>query len=89
MKDDIARLSGRAFNVGGGPNNSMSVRELVQRIEHLTRRPPRVSHDEWQRADRRWYVSDTRELTRETGWTAKNSADVGVLRLFDWIEAHR
>jgi CDP-paratose 2-epimerase len=87
-RNDIARLTGRAFNVGGGPSNTISLIELVQRIEHLTRRAPRLSFEPWRRADQRWYVSDTRELSRTTGWAAKNSSEEGILRLFDWLETH-
>jgi CDP-paratose 2-epimerase len=35
----IAELSGRAFNIGGGPGNTVSLLELIQQLQHLLQRP--------------------------------------------------
>jgi CDP-paratose 2-epimerase len=88
VRADVARLSGRAFNVGGGPARTTSLLELVDRIERLTRRRPVLACEPWRRADQRYYVSDTRALMQATGWGASTSVDVGVERLVEWLQRH-
>jgi CDP-paratose 2-epimerase len=84
-RENIDRLSGRAFNVGGGPRNAISLVELVDEIERRTRSRPRLSHADWRLADQRYYVSDTTALGRMTGWAPKTSATEGIGRLLDWL----
>ena len=82
---DIERLSGLAFNIGGGPANTLSLEELVTEIERRTGRPLRREHAGWRRADQRWYVSDTRSFTDATGWQPRVGVHDGLGRLFDWL----
>lgn len=83
------RLSGRAFNIGGGPENTTSLLELVQAIGRLHGRRPRVRFDDWRPGDQRYYVSDTRLFSRETGWKASVPVQAGVTRLYEWLIASR
>jgi CDP-paratose 2-epimerase len=86
VRTGVARLAGRAFNVGGGPTRTTSLLELVDRIERLTRRRPVLACEPWRRADQRYYVSDTRALAEATAWCASTTVDVGVERLVDWLQ---
>ena len=81
----VSRLSGQAFNIGGGPNTTTSLLELVERIGDLTGEPPRVTFDNWRPGDQRYYVSDTRKFTAATGWTPRVNVSAGVARLYDWL----
>ncbi|MDB5954407.1 SDR family NAD(P)-dependent oxidoreductase [Ramlibacter sp.] len=84
-EQNAARLKGRAFNMGGGAGNAISLQDLLDRIEQLHGKRPPVSFDAWRTGDQRYYVSDTQAFTRETGWQAKVSADEGIARLFEWL----
>lgn len=84
-KASIGELSGQVFNVGGGPDHTISLVELVDEVERRSRRRPRLSFADWRRADQRWYVSDARALGRATGWGAKTSTAEGIERLFEWV----
>ncbi|MFW5967903.1 MAG: NAD-dependent epimerase/dehydratase family protein, partial [Persicimonas sp.] len=83
---DIDRLAGRAFNVGGGPNNTISLLELVDMIESLDDRPPRVRFDRWRPGDQRYYVSNNSRFSEATGWEPTIDRRTGVERLYDWLE---
>ena len=85
----IDRTCGRAFNMGGGPGNTVSLLELLELIEALEGRAPRVTFDDWRIGDQRWYVSDTRAFTNLTGWSPKVDVATGVERLRDWLLEHR
>jgi CDP-paratose 2-epimerase len=80
-----ARLKGRAFNMGGGPANAISLQDLLDRIEELNGVRPPVSFDDWRTGDQRYYVSDTQAFQRETGWKARVGAQEGIGRLYDWL----
>ena len=59
---------GRVFNVGGGPQNSTSLIELISLVEELTGRKLQVSYDAVRPGDQAVYISNTQKLQRETGW---------------------
>jgi CDP-paratose 2-epimerase len=86
---DAARLAGCAFNVGGGPANTLSLRELLALIADLRGTRPAVDNGPWRRGDQRYYVSDTRAFTAATGWRARVAPDEGVRVLHDWLVANR
>ena len=50
----IGTISGRAFNIGGGPTSTTSLVELVERITRLMGRSPHLVFEPWRRAAQRW-----------------------------------
>jgi CDP-paratose 2-epimerase len=83
------RLKGRAFNMGGGSANAISLQDLLDRIEQLHGQRPSVAFDAWRTGDQRYYVSDTQAFERETGWKARVSAQEGIALLFEWLSARQ
>ncbi len=53
---------GRVYNVGGGPENSVSLLELVATIEDLTGRKLEIGFDAERPGDQAVYVSNTQKL---------------------------
>lgn len=78
-------ISGRAFNIGGGPANTVSLLELLDTISDLHGERPEVAYHDWRVGDQRYYVSDTSEFTRATGWSPKVDVVTGVQRLYEWL----
>jgi CDP-paratose 2-epimerase len=58
----IQRATGRAFNLGGGSGNAISLLQLIEHIEALLNRPVRHCLAPWRPDDQRYYVSDTRQV---------------------------
>jgi CDP-paratose 2-epimerase len=81
----LPEISGTAFNVGGGPQNTLSLLELLDLIGELTGTRPAVEQAAWRASDQRYYVSDTRRLQRLTGWRPKVGVRMGVGRLLEWL----
>jgi CDP-paratose 2-epimerase len=87
--ENIDRVAGRAFNLGGGPENAISLRELIDEIREITGRDVELRFEDWRQGDQRWYVSDTHEarttlsLPRPRGWRE------GVARLAEWLAKER
>jgi CDP-paratose 2-epimerase len=82
-------LSGRAFNMGGGPANTISLVELLEHIGTLTGSKPAVARAPWRTGDQRYYVSDTSAFAAATGWSPQVPAAEGVGRLHAWLQAER
>lgn len=85
----INTLSGEVFNIGGGPDNTVSLIELLKMIEKLTGNSIDISFEDWRVGDQYYYVSDTSKFEKATGWKANYSVEKGVRRLMDWLLEHR
>ena len=81
----LPEIAGRAFNVGGGPDNTISLLELLDLIAELTGSRPEVEHAPWRTGDQRYYVSDTRRLQEVTGWRPQVGVRQGVGCLLQWL----
>jgi CDP-paratose 2-epimerase len=78
--------SGEAFNIGGGPGNTVSLLEVLELIGKLLGRSPEASFDDWRPGDQRYYVSDTGKFERATGWQRQVSVSEGLDRLARWLQ---
>lgn len=85
----IDRVSGRAFNLGGGPANAVSLRQLVSHIEGLTGRSITLEFNEWREGDQRYYVSDTRAVRRDLSLGEPTPWREGVADLLEWFKSQR
>ncbi len=81
----LDEAAGQAFNIGGGPDNTVSLLELIAQIAALHGRNPAVEFDDWRVGDQRWYVSDSTRFSRITGWRPHVGVAEGVRRLHDWL----
>jgi CDP-paratose 2-epimerase len=88
-RENIHRLAGQAFNIGGGPGHTLSLLELTEQIGALEGRMPTVEFGSWRTGDQRYYVSDTRKFQRATGWVPRMDAADGVRALHAWLRASR
>jgi len=81
----IERTAGRAFNIGGGPANTISLLELIDLLREIVGVPPVFTLEPWRTADQRYYVSDVRKFSSLTGWAPRTNVHDGVTRLMDWL----
>jgi CDP-paratose 2-epimerase len=77
--------AGRAFNIGGGPTNTVSLLELLDLIAGITGVQPAFDVEPWRPADQRYYVSNTGRFEQATGWRPQVAVGEGVRRLMDWL----
>jgi CDP-paratose 2-epimerase len=82
---NIDLCSGRAFNIGGGAANTISLRELLALLRKLDGREPRVERAEWRVGDQKYYVSDSTRFRQLTGWNPAVRAEEGIRRLREWL----
>jgi CDP-paratose 2-epimerase len=87
LLDRIDALKGRAFNLGGGPANAVSLLDVLAEIEAVLGRPVPRSHAETRVGDQPWFVSDTAALGEATGWQARIGWRDGLRDLARWLDA--
>jgi CDP-paratose 2-epimerase len=83
--ENMNTLSGNAFNLGGGEQNTISLLELLEVIEDLNGRRPRFTFGKAREGDQPYFVSDTRSFFQHTGWKPRVSALQGIKRLHQWL----
>ena len=83
--DDASRLTGQAFNIGGGPAHAVSVLEVIALIEDVLGRRIDVTFGPWRTGDQRYYVSDARRFGKATGWAPATPPAEGIERLRQWL----
>ena len=81
----IDTLSGQAFNIGGGPNNTTSLLELLDLIGEFQGQKIPVNFGDWRPGDQHYYVSDIRKFKKATGWYPKHSVQEGIAKLYRWL----
>jgi CDP-paratose 2-epimerase len=86
---NINQLRGEAFNVGGGPENTTSLIELLESIHEITGTEPDVEWSKWRPGDQRYYVSNFAKLHAATGWQPTVGVREGVEKLREWLSASR
>ncbi len=85
----MATEAGQAFNIGGGPGNTMSLLELIDFITDILGHQPEIDHDGWRPGDQRYYVSDIGKFQRTTGWRPRVAVQDGLERLARWLAESR
>jgi CDP-paratose 2-epimerase len=86
----IETVRGRVYNLGGGPQNTMSIwTEFGPLLEKLLGKPVPVGHGDWRPGDQKVFVADIRKAEQELGWKPKISVEEGVGRLFEWVSKNK
>lgn len=85
----IDTTSGQVYNLGGGPANTISLRDLLGLLSELRGEKVPVSYDDWRPGDQPVYVSDIRKARDDFGWTPQVGWRDGVDRLYEWVRENR
>lgn len=86
----IDTAAGQAYNIGGGPENTISVwKEFQPILERYfeTDIPAKVS--DWRPGDQRIYISDTRKAQSSLGWKPEVGVEDGIRRLIEWAKENQ
>jgi len=85
----INKTKGQAFNIGGGPKNTISLLELIYLLEKLTGNKIKFTFDGWRPFDQKVYISDIKKAKKTFGWEPKITKEQGIKKLFDWINSEK
>jgi CDP-paratose 2-epimerase len=81
----IGRISGRAFNLGGGPANAVSLNQVLREIGIAAGVAPAVESGDWRTGDQLYFVADTRRIAADLGWRQSVGWRDGLRDLAAWL----
>jgi CDP-paratose 2-epimerase len=86
----IDTVKGQVFNLGGGPENTISIwAEFGPLLTKLLGRKVVVSRGDWRPGDQKVFVADIRKAAEELFWKPHLRVEEGVGRLFAWVSENR
>jgi CDP-paratose 2-epimerase len=86
--NNIDKTAGKIYNVGGGPDNQLSLRELIAYLEGFSGKKMKVGYSDWRPGDQPVFVCNIEKAHREFGWAPKTSLKQGIHLLYDWVVAN-
>jgi UDP-glucose 4-epimerase len=76
-------IAGRVYNIGGG--SRVSVNDVIDMIERVAGRRPRVNVDPVQKGDMRHTYADTSRARAELGYAPTVALEAGLAAEYDWL----
>lgn len=86
QKRDV--VAGQVYNIGGGPENKYSVRQLVHWLETEGGAPVEINFAAARQGDQRVFVADVRKAFADFGWRPACSVEQGIRELHRWVNDH-
>ena len=88
--DQPERAAGQIYNVGGGPERTLSVwAEFGPLLEELMAKPIAVEYGKWRPGDQPIYVSDIRKIEQDLNWHPHTGVREGIGRLVAWVQENK
>jgi CDP-paratose 2-epimerase len=82
-------VAGEVFNIGGGSDNILSLRDLIRILESISGKTIKVNYTDWRPGDQKVYVSDTALAGKRLAWRPTTPVLEGVQRLYNWVCDHK
>lgn len=74
------------FNIGGGPENTISLLEFLDILQKKTGMKINTSFADWRPNDQKVYISDITKVRKVLKWEPKIRFSEGVDKLMDWVK---
>lgn len=88
--EHIDEVSGEAFNIGGGPENTLSVwSEFGPLLASLKGEPVPVTYGPWRPGDQRVFVSGIDKAAHRLNWRPTIAPPAGIADLYRWVAQNR
>ncbi|MDR0952718.1 MAG: GDP-mannose 4,6-dehydratase [Elusimicrobiota bacterium] len=84
--DNIAKINGQVFNIGGGIENSMSLLELFSLLESELKIKLNYQKLAPRESDQKFFVADITKAKKLLNWTPKVDKITGIKNMLSWLE---
>ncbi|HEY8207615.1 MAG TPA: NAD-dependent epimerase/dehydratase family protein [Myxococcaceae bacterium] len=84
----VDRARGQAFNIGGGPENSLSLLELFRFLEAELDVKLQYRSLPWRKSDQKVFIACNAKATKAFGWAPELRKKDGIRRMIDWVRSH-
>ncbi len=82
---NIDKVKGNVFNIGGGYQNSFSLLELFEYLEEKLGIEMKYYQLPWRASDQKVFIADISKAQNTFGWTPKINKFQGVDKMYDWV----
>lgn len=87
--DHRATISGQAFNIGGGPSNTLCLRDLLAFLEDELAIKIEPGFGASRPGDQPVFICDIRKAQEQLGWSPQIGVERGVRDLIAWVRENR
>jgi CDP-paratose 2-epimerase len=87
--ENQAEISGQAFNIGGGPTNTLCLRDLLSFLEDELKVSIKPLSGASRPGDQPVFVCDIRKAQSHLGWSPQIGVSDGVRDLIRWVRDNR
>lgn len=81
--ENIDKVKGQVFNVGGGDENKVNLLEAIELIELYSGNKADITFKDWRQADQKYYVSDISKVTSMLNWKPTVSPREGIRMMYE------
>lgn len=83
--NNMEKIKGQAFNIGGGVHNSLSLLELFSILEEMVGKKMKYKKQNSRESDQKVFISDITKISKLSHWTPKISSGQGVKLMYEWV----
>lgn len=84
--ENLTASRGNIYNIGGGPDNKISLLELIKQIEDQFHLKASYHLDSWRPGDQKIFYCNLTKVSRELSWTPQTNIKTGLDKLFTWVK---
>jgi CDP-paratose 2-epimerase len=82
-------INGQAFNIGGGPDNTLCLNRLILLLENKLGVNISPLKSKARPGDQPVFICDISKAKKDLGWTPSIGVDQGVNQLINWVSSNR
>ncbi len=83
--EHIHQVKGKAFNIGGGMENSLSLLELFDFLESELNIKLTYKKLPWRKSDQKLFVANIDKAKQHMGWKVNINKNSGIKMMLDWL----
>jgi CDP-paratose 2-epimerase len=87
--DNMSKVNGNAYNIGGGPANTLSVKEILGTFKKRYPDFKTPALAEMRPGDQPVFVADIRKAKKHFGWAPKIGVDEGIELMTEWLHENK
>ena len=85
--NNVDKVAGKAYNIGGGMKESLSLLELFDMLNEMLSIDMEYKKLSWRLSDQKVFVADITKIKNDIGWEPKVSARDGIEKMINWVKA--
>lgn len=85
---DVEAAYGKAFNIGGGIDNSLSLLELFGLLEDMLGIKLNYEQLPWRESDQKVFVADIKKAMQIFSWEPLTKKETGIGDMLKWLQAN-